>query len=106
MKSRIGLSVGLLLVAGCQAPWIQRPSLYPGNPAAERASYTLHDPMPDASLGPNVGGRPRESLIQRSEPRRTMEAAVPAMTGSQPPGMGGPQIVPPAQSSYPNAVVP
>lgn len=105
MKSRIGLCVGLLLVAGCQAPWIQRPSLYPGNPAAERASYTLHDPMPDASLGPNVGGRPRESLIQRSEPRRTMEAAVPAMTGQQGPA-GGAQAMPAPMSAYPNSVVP
>lgn len=106
MKSRISLCAGLLLVAGCQAPWIQRPSLYPGNPAAERASYTLHDPMPDSSLGPNVGGRPRESLIQRSEPRRTMEAAIPAMTGQQPPGAGGRQMMPAPMSAYPNAVVP
>ncbi len=105
MKMRTGLSVGLLLVAGCQAPWIKTPTLYPGNPEAERASYTLHDPMPDASLGPNVGGRPRESLIQRSEPRRTLEAAIPAMTGQQP-GVSGSPILPPRESAYPNAVTP
>ncbi|MES2792785.1 MAG: hypothetical protein V4719_24440 [Planctomycetota bacterium] len=106
MKSRIGLSLGLLLVAGCQAPWIQVPSIVPGNPASERASYTLHDPLPDSSLGPNVGGRPRESLVQRSEPRRTIEAAIPGMTNQQPPGLGGPQMMPPPQSAYPNAVAP
>lgn len=106
MNSRIGIFVGLLLVAGCQAPWIQVPSLVPGNPAAERASYTLHDPMPDSSLGPNVSGRPRESLVQRSEPRRTMEAAIPAMTNQQPPGVGGQPLPQPLPGSYPDSVSP
>ena len=98
--------MGTLLVAGCQAPWIQVPSIFPGNPTAERASYAQHDPMPDYSLGPNVSGRPRESLVQRSEPRRTMEAAIPAMTNQQPPGLGGQQMLPPPQTAYPNAVAP
>ena len=106
MTSRIGLSVGLLLVAGCQAPWIEGPSRYPRNPAAERESYTRHDPMPDSTMGPSVGGRPRESLIQRSEPRRSLEAAIPVMSNPQPPGLGGPQMMPPPQSAYPNAVAP
>ena len=108
MTLRIGLLLGLLLTAGCRAPWIQVPweSIYPGNPAAERASYTLHDPLPDSSLGPNVSGRPREALVQRSEPRRTMEAAIPALTYQQVPGGAGPQMIPPPPNAYPNAVAP
>ena len=106
MISRIGLSLGLLLTAGCQAPWIQVPSIFPANPAAERASYTLHDPLPDSSLGPSVSGRPSEALIQRSEPRRTIEASIPSMTNQQAPGMGRPQNIPPATSNYPNSVAP
>lgn len=106
MFSRIGLSLGLLLLAGCQAPWIQVPSIFPGNPAAERASYTLHDPLPDSSLGPNTSGRPREALVQRSEPRRTIEASMPSMTNQRTPGAGGPQNVPPATSNYPNTITP
>src|SRR5687768_12849832 len=107
MASRTGLLVGLLALAGCQAPWIQTPSLYPRDPASERASYTLHDPLPDNSLGPDAGGlRPRDAHTQRSEPRRTMEAAIPAMTsGGYIPG-SGPQMMPPPPSSYPNTISP
>ena len=105
-KSRIGFLLGLLLAAGCQAPWIQVPSIYPGNPAAERASFALHDPLPDSSLGPSFSGRPREAQVQRSEPRRTMEAAIPALTYQQVPGGMGPQMIPPSTSAYPNAVAP
>ena len=108
MVSRIGLVLGLLLTAGCQAPWIRVPwqPTYLGNPAAERASYVLHDPLPDDSVGPSVSGRPREALVQRSEPRRTMEAAIPAMTYQQVPGGAGSQMIPPPPSAYPNAVAP
>lgn len=107
MDSRIIPVLGLLALAGCQAPWIQGPSVFQGNPAAERASYTLHDPLPDSSLGPDTSGRPREAYTQRSEPRRTMEAAMPAMTGS-PFIQGGPapQMMPPPPSSYPNTISP
>lgn len=106
MVSRIGLVLGLLVSAGCQAPWIQGPNLAPRDPRAEIASFTQHDLLPDSSLGPDTGGRPREALTQRSEPRRTMEAAMPAMTGrSYVPG-SAPQVMPPPASSYPNTISP
>lgn len=81
-----GMWVGL---AGCQAPWVQYPTLIPREPNAEAATFQLHDPLPDQSMGPNVGGRPPTSLIQRSEPRRTMEAAIPRIEseGSGPVGV-------------------
>jgi hypothetical protein len=102
MALRICLITMLLTTAGCQAPpWIQLPQLRPGNPEAERASFSQHDLLPDSSLGPNISGRPREAIIQRGEPRRTLEAAVPTMIQS-----GGPASMQPAQSEYPQSVVP
>ncbi len=106
MVSRIGLVLGLLALAGCQAPWIQVPQLAPRDPAAERASFTQHDLLPDNSMGPNTGARPRDAMIQRSEPRRSMEASMPAMTGgSYAPGRS-PQMMPPPASTYPNTISP
>lgn len=109
MVFRASLVLGLLALTGCQAPWIKVPTLFPGDPAAERASYTINDPLPDNSLGPNPGGlRPREAGTQRSEPRRTMEAAVLSHTSPQYiPGSGpGPQLMPPPASTYPNTISP
>lgn len=104
MAVRVSLIVGLLGIAGCAAPWIQLPSLYPANPEAERASYTYHDPLPDSSLGPNVFARPRDAATQRSEPRRTMEASIPGPTASDGPAR---QIyMAPPQSNYPNTISP
>ena len=106
MTSRIGLLLGILALVGCQSPWYRSPAIYPGDPAAERASYSQHDPLPDNSLGPNVEGRPRDAYTQRSEPRRSIEAAIPVMTGG--PNFPGraPQMMPPPASSYPNSITP
>lgn len=102
MAFRKYLPAILLLMAGCQAPWIQWPSLYPRSPAAERASFTQHDPLPDSSIGPSGGGdRPREAATQRGEPRRTLEAAVPTMIQS-----GGPGGMQAPGGEYPATVVP
>lgn len=112
MLSRFFLVLGIVALAGCPAPWIRGPSLYPGDPAAERASFTQNDPLPDSSLGPNTSGRPREAYTQRSEPRRTIEASIPAMTSGpyiQSPFIQGnqtPQMMPGPPSSYPNTISP
>lgn len=107
MTLRVTLILGLLALAGCQAPWIRPISLYPSNPAAERASYTDHDPFPDSSLGPNTFGRPPAAATQRSEPRRTLEASIPAMTGPGIPGGANRQmLMPPPPSTYPNTITP
>ena len=102
MALRTWLILPLLATAGCQAPWIQFPQLNPRSPEAERASFSQHDPLPDSSLGPSVSGRPREALIQRGEPRRTLEAAIPTMTQGGAPG----GIMPSAPSEYPGTVRP
>ena len=101
MALRISLMVMLLMLAGCQAPWPQLPSLYPRSPEAERASFSQHDPLPDSSLGPSVNGRPREAFTQRGEPRRTLEAAMPSMTQG-----GNPATMQPAPSEYPQTIIP
>src|SRR5262245_20918377 len=103
--SRIVLALGVVSLAGCPAPWIRGPSLYPTDPAAERASYTLNDPLPDSSLGPNVSSRPREAVTQRSEPRRTTEAAIRSMNAVPVPG-GAPQMIMPPPGGYPETVAP
>jgi hypothetical protein len=101
MASRNCLIAILLLMAGCQAPWIQYPQLQPRSPAAERASFSQHDPLPDDSIGPDMNGRPRESFIQRGEPRRILEASIPTST----PGNGSGASQSPL-SDYPATVVP
>lgn len=101
MALRMSLIALLLTMAGCRAPWIQYPQLRPGSPDAERASFSQHDLLPDSSLGPSVSGRPREAFIQRGEPRRTLEAAMPTMIQN-----GAPANMQPIQSDYPGTVVP
>ncbi len=107
MAARIGLVLGLLALAGCTAPWIRTPDLFVRSPAAETATYTQNDPLPDNSMGPNPGGfRPREALTQRSEPRRSMEASMPALTSGPYVPSNAPQMMPPPASSYPNTISP
>lgn len=101
MVRRSCLIAIFVMSAGCQAPWIQFPSLLPGSPAAERASFSQHDPLPDSSLGPGVSGRPREAFTQRGEPRRTLEAAMPSMTQT-----GDPAMMQSVPSEYPETVMP
>jgi len=89
------------LLCGCQIPyWMRVPMLAPSHPQAERESYDLHDPLPDSSYGPDISGRPREAQVQRSMPRRTLEAASPSY-------LGGESAPAPTNSiSYPGVVVP
>ncbi|MDB5385170.1 MAG: hypothetical protein JWM11_816 [Planctomycetaceae bacterium] len=106
MAMRICLLLALVLLAGCQEvrnrmPWVQFPTLAPRSPAAERESYSQHDPLPDDSLGPSVSGRPREALIQRGEPRRVLEASVPTAFQN-----GGSSTQQQPLSEYPQTVVP
>jgi hypothetical protein len=71
------------------------PSLAYGDPRAERRAYDYHDPLPEGNVGPLVE-RPRAAMIQRSEPRRTLEHAVTPMSGA----------LPPSAARYPDAVTP
>ena len=49
------------------------PVLQAGNPASERRGFQEHDPFPDPEIGPEIGGRPREFAIPRTEARRAAE---------------------------------
>jgi hypothetical protein len=64
---RIVLVLWMALVAGCT--W---PNLGPPGPEwVQRHRAILHDPYPDADLGPEVvGGRPREFQKPLAEPVR------------------------------------
>jgi hypothetical protein len=48
---------------------------------------SLHDPLPERDLGPDMQVRPRGFNEQRSEPRRTLEGrgmiGTPALPGQQ-----------------------
>lgn len=86
-----------LLTAGCISSQNTRmPTLGWGDPRAERASYTYHDPYPERETGPFVE-RPRGADHQRAEPRRTMERAV------NPSGYGS---MAPSAQRYQNTVTP
>ena len=90
-----------LACAGCLPPQIRLPTFFYGSPAAERASYERHDPLPDTTLGPGVSGRPRDGDIQRTEPRRARDA-----TGTQLDVPGTGDLSPSASRGYPNTVIP
>jgi hypothetical protein len=107
MALRFSLVLGLLAVAGCQAPWIKFPTLYPSDPAAERASFAKHDLLPDSSMGPETNARPRDGWTQRSEPRRALEAyPAPSSSVYSPIGPSPAGVPPPPSVNYPNSVAP
>lgn len=64
----------LVFLGGCITPWNTRlPTLHSQPPVVEGRSYQLHDPFPDAQVGPDPMIRPREFIEPRAEPRRTLE---------------------------------
>ena len=70
----LSLTSLLLLTSGCITPYnTQFPSFGFKHPLVEKRSYEIHDPYPDASLGPDTQSRPRGFDIERREPRRKRE---------------------------------
>jgi hypothetical protein len=81
------------------------PSWQVGHPAAERQSYSAHDPFPDADAGPDTQTRPRGFTQQRAEPRRTLEGQM--YLGIPPGGDGAAApMLPSANLANPNLVEP
>ena len=109
MQARVwGASLAslLLLTTGCITPYNTKfPSFGFKNSLVEKRSYEIHDPYPDASLGPDTQTRPRGFDIERREPRRKREQNF--LLQSQP-ELGIPTPTPPAGGptgwKYPNVV--
>ena len=63
-----------LLVAGCISPQNTRlPNLAFGDPRAERATYSYHDPLPERDPGAQMSARPRGFEIPRTQSRQARE---------------------------------
>lgn len=82
-------------VAGCGRSTTYR--------AQRPTPYDRFDPFPDASMGPDTGGRPREFVQQREKPRRDVEGRMFAsgFAPPSPPAPGIPVGPPPAQPNVP-----
>ncbi|HBH54411.1 MAG TPA: hypothetical protein DDY91_21205 [Planctomycetaceae bacterium] len=88
-----------LALAGCVSSQHTRlPTLSYNRPDVERKSYEYFDPAPDRDAGPAID-RPPGMEIQRSEPRRSREAA-----GNQT-ASGTRSGLRPSAAKYPNSVV-
>ena len=54
--------------------YTELPTLTPKrHPLVEKQVYRIHDPFTDATLGPDLGVRPREFNIPRSDAKRASE---------------------------------
>jgi hypothetical protein len=77
---RFAVLCGLLLT-GCAAdPGTRLPSIAANDANQERASYQLHDPLPEYDTGPfGSSGRPRGFDVSRSGPRKAVDKSLPTM---------------------------
>lgn len=68
-------------MAGCAAdPGTRLPTIAANDPNQERASYQLHDPLPEYDTGPfGSSGRPRGFDVARSGPRKAVDKSLPTM---------------------------
>lgn len=100
----LGMLVTSSLV-GCQTggQQVALPTLRPRDTNQERAGFAQHDPYPDSTMGPETYGRPRDFQIQRTEPRRILEATVPSYSSVSPGAYPDPAF---RGTSYPQTVRP
>ncbi|MFO1022882.1 MAG: hypothetical protein U0903_19625 [Planctomycetales bacterium] len=68
-------SLLLWTLSGCNGTGFPRIPLL-GDNIVQRQEAEIHDPYPDSDAGPSVSLRPREVMLQRSEPRRIKESAM------------------------------
>lgn len=68
-------------MTGCAAdPGTRLPTIAANDPNQERASYQLHDPLPEYDTGPfGSSGRPRGFDVARSGPRKAVDKSLPTM---------------------------
>ena len=109
----VGMLACVMVIAGGCSPQTRLPSIFPSPGDSDKRSFNVHDPLPEADIGPDMGARPRGFEYDRTEPRRTQEAqgqlgVLPHGEGSMggpPPGSGPPGSVPPG-AVPPGAVPP
>jgi hypothetical protein len=109
----VGMLACVMVIAGGCSPQTRLPSIFPSPGDSDKRSFNVHDPLPEADIGPDMGARPRGFEYDRAEPRRTQEAqgqlgVLPHGEGSMggpPPGSGPPGSVPPG-AVPPGAVPP
>jgi hypothetical protein len=75
MRFRAAMTLWLLCAGGCGLPETRFLSWYPRHPGEEARSYSVHDPFPDESAGPDTATRPRSFVEPRSETSRNQHLA-------------------------------
>jgi hypothetical protein len=104
-RSRRLILAATSLLAGCVNPFNTRlPELAPRSTQYEQAQAKIQDPFPDADTGPDIGFRPLDYRLQRSEQMLSKEKANAAILRQQI-GVPGGGTAPGANGSmYPEAV--
>lgn len=105
IRTRWLILVAVLPIGGCVNPFSTRfPELAPRSTQYEQAQAKIQDPFPDAETGPDIGFRPLDYRLQRSEQMLSKEKANAAFLRQQIGVPGGGNAPGANGSMYPEAV--
>ena len=93
----------IVMMSGCLSPATTRiPTIVNKHPRIEHQEAKLKDPFPDAAFGPGIGFRPRDYLVQRTEPHRSKDQFFAAIyrVAPQYPQLQTPRLTPIPPAAY------